>query len=123
VRRGADAFICGEETTLIASLEGLRGMPNPRPPFPAQSGYLGRPTNINNVETFGNVPLVMKNGAEWYSTIGTEKSKGTKIFALAGRVRNTGLIEVPMGTTMREIVFDIGGGIDKAARLARHVLV
>jgi NADH-quinone oxidoreductase subunit F len=116
VRMGAGAFVCGEETALIASLEGRRGMPNPRPPFPAQSGYLGKPTNINNVETFGNVPLVMKNGAKWYSAIGTEKSKGTKIFALAGRVRNTGLVEVPMGATMREIVFDIGGGIGKGRK-------
>ncbi|MCL5281911.1 MAG: FAD-dependent oxidoreductase [Planctomycetes bacterium] len=116
VRMGAGAFVCGEETALIASLEGLRGMPNPRPPFPAQSGYLRRPTNINNVETFGNVPLVMKNGAEWYSAIGTEKSKGTKIFALAGRVNNTGLVEVPMGATMRQIVFDVGGGIGKGRK-------
>ncbi len=116
VRMGAGAFVCGEETALIASLEGLRGMPNPRPPFPAQSGYMRRPTNINNVETFGNVPLVMKNGAKWYSAIGTEKSKGTKIFALAGRVKNTGLVEVPMGATMRQIVFDIGGGVGKGRK-------
>jgi NADH-quinone oxidoreductase subunit F len=116
VRMGAGAFVCGEETALIASLEGLRGMPNPRPPFPAQSGYQRRPTNINNVETFGNVPLVMKNGAQWYSAIGTEKSKGTKIFALAGRVKNTGLVEVPMGATMRQIVFDVGGGIGTGRR-------
>ncbi len=116
VRMGAGAFVCGEETALIASLEGLRGMPNPRPPFPAQSGYQRRPTNINNVETFGNVPLVMKNGSKWYSAIGTEKSKGTKIFALAGRVKNTGLVEVPMGATMRQIVFDVGGGIGKGRK-------
>jgi NADH-quinone oxidoreductase subunit F len=116
VRMGAGAFVCGEETALIASLEGLRGMPSTRPPFPAQSGYLRKPTNINNVETFGNVPLVMKNGATWYSALGTEKSKGTKIFALAGRVRNTGLVEVPMGATMRQIVFDIGGGIGKGRK-------
>ncbi len=116
VRMGAGAFVCGEETALIASLEGLRGMPNPRPPFPAQSGYMRRPTNINNVETFGNVPLVMKNGAKWYSAIGTEKSKGTKIFALAGRVENTGLVEVPMGATMRQIVFDVGGGVGKGRK-------
>jgi NADH-quinone oxidoreductase subunit F len=116
VRMGAGAFVCGEETALIASLEGLRGMPNPRPPFPAQSGYMRRPTNINNVETFGNVPLVMKNGAKWYSAIGTEKSKGTKIFALAGRVKNTGLVEVPMGATMRQIVFDVGGGVGKGRK-------
>jgi NADH-quinone oxidoreductase subunit F len=116
VRKGAGAFVCGEETALIASLEGQRGMPNPRPPFPAQSGYLGRSTNINNVETFGNVPLVIKNGAAWYSALGTDKSKGTKIFALAGRVQNTGLVEVPMGATMRQIVFDIGGGIGKGRK-------
>ena len=110
VRMGAGAFVCGEETALIASLEGKRGMPNPRPPFPAQSGYQGCPTNINNVETFANVPLIISRGAKWYSSIGTEKSKGTKIFALAGRVQNTGLVEVPMGTTLRQIVYEIGGG-------------
>jgi NADP-reducing hydrogenase subunit HndC len=122
VRMGAGAFVCGEETALIGSLEGRRGMPCPRPPFPAQSGYMGKPTNINNVETFANVPLVMREGAEWYGRIGTEKSKGTKIFALAGRVANTGLVEVPMGATLREIIFEIGGGIPeggefKAAQL------
>jgi len=122
VRMGAGAFVCGEETALIASLEGRRGMPCPRPPFPAQSGYMGKPTNINNVETFANVPLIIKNGSEWYSKMGTEKSKGTKIFALAGKVKNTGLVEVGMGTTLREIVYDIGGGIEndgnfKAAQL------
>lgn len=122
VRMGAGAFVCGEETALIASIEGQRGIPRTRPPFPAVSGYLGKPTNINNVETFANVPLILRNGAKWYSAIGTEKSKGTKIFALAGRVRNTGLVEVPMGTTLREIVYDIGNGIDgdapfKAAQL------
>ncbi len=111
IRQGAGAFVCGEETALIASLEGKRGMPRPRPPFPAQSGYLGKPTNINNVETFANIPIVIKNGADWYSQIGTEKSKGTKIFALAGKVNNTGLVEVPMGTTLRQIIYDIGGGI------------
>jgi len=116
VRMGAGAFVCGEETALIASLEGKRGMPRPRPPFPAVSGYMGKPTNINNVETFANVPLIMQKGSQWYSTIGTEKSKGTKIFALAGRVNNTGLVEVPMGTTLREIVFDIGGGIPKGRK-------
>ena len=108
---GAGAFVCGEETALIASLEGKRGMPTTRPPFPAQKGYMGKPTNINNVETLANVVLVMKNGAKWYNSIGTDKSKGTKIFALAGKVNNTGLVEVPMGTTFREIVYDIGGGI------------
>ena len=111
IREGAGAFVCGEETALIASIEGSRGMPRPRPPFPAVSGYLGKPTNINNVETFANVPLIMLKGSQWYSAIGTEKSKGTKIFALAGKVKNTGLVEVPMGITLREIVFDIGGGI------------
>jgi len=121
VRMGAGAFVCGEETALIESLEGQRGMPRPRPPFPAQSGYMGKPTNINNVETFANVPLIMKNGAAWYSAIGTEKSKGTKIFALAGKVNNTGLVEVPMGTTLRQIVFDIGDGIpnDKEFKAAQ----
>ncbi|MBM3129025.1 MAG: NADH-quinone oxidoreductase subunit NuoF [Chloroflexi bacterium] len=114
VRMGAGAFVCGEETALIASLEGKRGMPNPRPPYPAQKGYRGKPTNINNVETFANVPLIMQMGAPEYSTIGTEKSKGTKIFALAGKVNNTGLVEVPMGTTLGEIVFEIGGGIPGA---------
>ena len=113
VRMGAGAFVCGEETALIASLEGRRGMPRTRPPFPAEKGYRGKPTNINNVETFANVPLIIQNGAEWYSDTGTAKSKGTKIFALAGKVNNTGLVEVPMGTTLREIIFDIGGGIPK----------
>ena len=111
VRMGAGAFVCGEETALIASLEGKRGMPITRPPFPAESGYKGKPTNINNVETFANVSVILKDGAKSYSKIGTEKSKGTKIFALAGKVNNTGLVEVPMGTTLREIIFDIGGGI------------
>ena len=111
IHQGAGAFVCGEETALIASLEGRRGMPRPRPPFPAQSGHRGRPSNINNVETFANVPLIILNGHRWYRAIGTEGSKGTKIFALAGKVRNTGLVEVPMGATLREIIFDIGGGI------------
>ena len=122
IRQGAGAFVCGEETALIESIEGQRGMPRPRPPFPAHSGYRGCPTNINNVETFANVPLIINNGADWYSGIGTENSKGTKIFALAGTVKNTGLVEVPMGATLRHIVFDIGGGIPdgkafKAAQL------
>ena len=112
VRIGAGAFVCGEETALIASLEGNRGMPRPRPPFPAVSGYKGKPTNINNVETFANIPLIMQKGSKWYSAIGTEKSKGTKIFALAGKVNNTGLVEVPIGRPLREIIFDIGGGIE-----------
>ena len=111
VRMGAGAFVCGEETALIASLEGRRGMPNSRPPFPAQSGYMGKPTTINNVETLANVPLIIRNGAGWYNQIGTEKSSGTKIFALAGKVKYTGLVEVPMGTALREIVYDIGGGL------------
>jgi NADH:ubiquinone oxidoreductase subunit F (NADH-binding)/NAD-dependent dihydropyrimidine dehydrogenase PreA subunit/(2Fe-2S) ferredoxin len=110
-RIGAGAFVCGEETALIASLEGKRGMPRPRPPFPAEKGYHGKPTNINNVETFANVPLIINNGAGWYSGIGTDGGRGTKIFALAGKVNNTGLVEVPMGATLRRIVFDIGGGI------------
>jgi len=116
IREGAGAFVCGEETALIASLEGQRGMPRPRPPFPAQQGYRGKPTNINNVETLANVPLIILNGKDWYRSIGTEESKGTKIFALAGKVNNTGLVEVPMGTTIRQIVFDIGGGIPKNRR-------
>jgi NADH:ubiquinone oxidoreductase subunit F (NADH-binding)/(2Fe-2S) ferredoxin len=111
VRMGAGAFVCGEETALIASIEGLRGEPRVRPPFPAQKGLWGKPSNINNVETFANVPQIFLKGVEWFSSMGTEKSKGTKTFALAGDVANTGLIEVPFGTTLREIVFDIGGGI------------
>lgn len=110
---GAGAFVCGEETALIASIEGKRGMPRPRPPFPATSGLWGKPTNINNVETWANVPIIIRNGAEWYASIGTETSKGTKVFALTGKVKNTGLVEVPMGITLREIIFDIGGGILK----------
>ncbi len=108
---GAGAFVCGEETALMASIEGKRGMPRVRPPFPAVSGLWGKPTNINNVETWSNIPHILRNGAEWYTQFGTEKSKGTKIFALTGKVNNTGLVEVPMGTTLKEIIFDIGGGI------------
>jgi bidirectional [NiFe] hydrogenase diaphorase subunit len=111
LRLGAGAFVCGEETALIASIEGKRGTPRPRPPYPAQEGLLGQPTLINNVETYANIPPIVRNGGEWYGSIGTEKSKGTKVFALAGRVKNTGLVEVPMGITLREMVFDIGGGI------------
>jgi NADP-reducing hydrogenase subunit HndC len=111
VRMGAGAFVCGEESALIASLEGQRGMPRPRPPFPAEKGYRGFPTTINNVETLANVPLVMRHGKDWYAAIGTAGSKGTKVFALAGKVKNTGLVEVPMGATLRQIVFDVGGGI------------
>ena len=111
IKEGAGAFVCGEETALIASIEGERGMPRPKPPFPANSGLFGRPTLINNVETLANVPVIMLKGAKWFNSMGTETSKGTKTFALTGEVNNTGLIEVPMGTTLREIVFDIGGGI------------
>ena len=111
VRMGAGAFVCGEESALIASLEGQRGMPRPRPPFPVEKGYRGKPATINNVETLANVPLIIEKGHAWYAAIGTQGSKGTKVFALAGKVRNTGLVEVPMGTTLRQIVYDIGGGI------------
>jgi bidirectional [NiFe] hydrogenase diaphorase subunit len=111
LRLGAGAFVCGEETALIASIEGKRGTPRPRPPYPAQEGLFGEPTLINNVETYANVPPILRNGGEWYAKIGTEKSKGTKVFALAGRVENTGLVEVPMGISLREIIFEIGGGI------------
>jgi len=111
IKAGAGAFVCGEETALLNSIEGQRGMPRPRPPFPAVKGLWGKPTNINNVETFANVPLIFRKGADWYAGIGTEKSKGTKVFALTGKVNNTGLAEVPMGITMREIIFEIGGGI------------
>ena len=111
IKEGAGAFVCGEETALIASIEGERGMPRPKPPFPANKGLFGRPTLINNVETLANVPLIILNGADWFASMGCETSKGTKTFALTGEVNNTGLIEVPMGTTLREIIFDIGGGI------------
>jgi NADH:ubiquinone oxidoreductase subunit F (NADH-binding) len=111
IRMGAGAFVCGEETALIASVEGKRGTPRPRPPFPAMSGLWGKPTLINNVETMASIPPIIRKGGAWYATIGTEKSKGTKVFALAGKINNTGLIEVPMGITLREIINDIGGGI------------
>ena len=111
VRMGAGAFVCGEETALIRSIEGNRGEPYPKPPFPASQGVFGKPTNINNVETYANVPQIIVKGADWFSAMGTEKSKGTKTFALAGDVKKTGLIEVPFGITLREIVFDVGGGI------------
>ena len=110
IRLGAGAFVCGEETALIASIEGERGMPRNKPPFPAQKGLWGKPTIINNVETFANVPVIILNGWEWFSSIGTEKSKGTKVFALGGKIKNTGLVEIPMGTTLREVIYDIGGG-------------
>ncbi len=111
VRLGAGAFVCGEETALISSIEGKRGTPRPRPPYPAEHGLWGAPTLINNVETYANVPPIIRNGGEWFAGRGTEKSKGTKVFALAGKVRHTGLIEVPIGITLREVVFDIGGGV------------
>ncbi|MBN1142904.1 MAG: NADH-quinone oxidoreductase subunit NuoF [Bacteroidales bacterium] len=111
LRYGAGAFVCGEETALIHSMEGGRGEPTMKPPFPSVKGYLGKPTNVNNVETFASVPVIINKGWEWYNTIGTEKSKGTKVFALAGKVNNVGLIEVPMGITLREVIFEIGGGI------------
>jgi NADH-quinone oxidoreductase subunit F len=113
LRLGAGAFVCGEETALMASIEGQRGMPRARPPFPAQAGIDGKPTNINNVETWANVPLIVKNGSGWYGEVGTADSKGTKIFSLAGKVNNTGLVEVPIGSTVKEVIFDIGGGIPK----------
>jgi NADH:ubiquinone oxidoreductase subunit F (NADH-binding)/(2Fe-2S) ferredoxin len=111
IRLGAGAFVCGEETALINSIAGERGMPRPRPPYPSVSGLFGKPTVINNVETWANIPVIIIDGGKWFSTVGTEKSKGTKVFALAGKVINTGLIEVPMGTTLREIIYDVGGGI------------
>jgi bidirectional [NiFe] hydrogenase diaphorase subunit len=121
VRIGAGAFVCGEETALIHSVEGQRGVPRMRPPYPSTAGLWGKPTVINNVEAMGNVPTIIRRGADWFAGIGTEKSKGTKVFALAGQLRNTGLIEVPMGTTLREIVFEIGGGIpgDRAFKAAQ----
>jgi NADP-reducing hydrogenase subunit HndC len=111
LRYGAGAFVCGEETALIHSMEGGRGEPTTKPPFPSVKGYLGKPTNVNNVETFASIPVIINKGHEWYSSIGTEKSKGTKVFALAGKVNNVGLIEVPMGITLHEVIFEIGGGI------------
>lgn len=111
IRYGAGAFVCGEETALIHSMEGKRGEPTLKPPFPAESGYQGKPTNVNNVETLANIPIILTNGAEWFASIGTERSKGTKVFALAGKINNVGLIEVPMGTTLREVIYEIGGGI------------
>jgi NADH:ubiquinone oxidoreductase subunit F (NADH-binding) len=115
IRFGAGAFVCGEETALMRSVEGERGEPRSKPPYPAQSGLWGKPTIINNVETLANVPQILVRGADWYSTMGTEDSKGTKVFALAGQVNNVGLVEVPMGTTLREIIFDIGGGLKDGA--------
>lgn len=111
IRYGAGAFVCGEETALIHSMEGLRGEPTMKPPFPAEAGYLKKPTNVNNVETLANIPMILNKGADWFASIGTERSKGTKVFALAGKINNVGLIEVPMGTTLREVIYEIGGGI------------
>ncbi len=111
IRLGSGAFVCGEETALMASIEGKRGEPRPRPPFPANKGLFGNPTVLNNVETYANVPQIIVKGAEWFNSIGTEKSKGTKVFALGGKIVNTGLVEIPMGTTIRTVVEDIGGGI------------
>ena len=116
IRIGGGAFVCGEETALIASIEGRRGTPRPRPPFPAQSGLWELPTLINNVESFANIPAILRRGGEWYASLGTKKSKGTKVFALCGKVRNVGLIEVPMGTTLRQIIFEIGGGVPEGHR-------
>jgi NADH-quinone oxidoreductase subunit F len=117
IKEGAGAFICGEETALIASIEGKRGMPRAKPPFPAYKGLWGKPTVINNVETLANLPSIIMKGAKWFSAIGTEKSKGTKVFALTGRIKNTGLIEVPMGISLKEIIYDIGGGCEKNRKL------
>jgi len=116
IKEGAGAFVCGEETALMASIEGRRGTPRPRPPFPAQSGLWGKPTNINNVETYANVPLVILNGAEQFASVGTEQSKGTKIFSLAGKINNTGLVEVPIGIPIRKIIFDVGGGVPEGKK-------
>ena len=110
IRIGAGAFVCGEETALMTSIEGFRGEPRPRPPFPAVKGLFGKPTILNNVETYANVPQIILKGADWFASMGTEKSRGTKVFALGGKIHNTGLVEIPMGTTMREIIYDIGGG-------------
>ncbi len=111
IKLGAGAFVCGEETALMTSIEGNRGEPRPRPPYPAVKGLFGKPTTENNVETFANIPAIIRNGAEWFSSMGTEKSKGTKVFALGGKIKNTGLVEIPMGTTLRDIIYEIGGGI------------
>ena len=111
IRLGAGAFVCGEETALMTSIEGNRGEPRPRPPYPAVKGLFGKPTTENNVETFANIPQIILKGADWFASMGTEKSKGTKVFALGGKIENTGLVEIPMGTTLREIIYDIGGGI------------
>ena len=111
IRLGAGAFVCGEETALMTSIEGHRGEPRPRPPFPAVKGLFGKPTLLNNVETYANIPRIILNGADWFASMGTEKSKGTKVFALGGKITNTGLVEIPMGTTLREVIEEIGGGV------------
>jgi NADH-quinone oxidoreductase subunit F/NAD(P)H dehydrogenase (quinone)/NADP-reducing hydrogenase subunit HndC len=121
IYQGAGAFVCGEETALMRSIEGQRGMPRPRPPFPAQAGLWNRPTVLNNVETWANIPQIIVNGGAWYASMGTETSKGTKVFALTGHVNNIGLVEVPMGTTLRTIIYDIGGGIPKKHRKFKAV--
>ncbi len=117
IKYGAGAFVCGEETALIHSIEGERGEPTYKPPFPAESGLWNKPTVVNNVETLANIPAIINNGANWYKSIGTEKSNGTKVFALAGKINNVGLVEVPMGTSLREIIYDIGGGIKTVRNL------
>lgn len=117
IKYGAGAFVCGEETALINSCEGKRGEPNYKPPYPAEEGYWGYPTCVNNVETFSNIPPIITKGADWFLSIGTENSKGTKVFALAGKINNVGLVEVPMGITLREIIYDIGGGIQGGKNL------
>ncbi|MDI9520156.1 MAG: NADH-quinone oxidoreductase subunit NuoF [Bacillota bacterium] len=116
IRLGAGAFVCGEETALMSSIEGRRGEPTPKPPFPAECGLFGKPTNINNVETFANIPQILLNGAEWFRTMGSQRSPGTKVFALGGKINNTGLVEVPMGTPLRTVIYDIGGGIPKGKK-------
>jgi NADH:ubiquinone oxidoreductase subunit F (NADH-binding) len=117
IKEGAGAFVCGEETAMMASIEGARGMPRPRPPFPAQEGLWGKPTNINNVETLANVSAILQRGAKWFASFGTEKSKGTKTFSIAGKVNRTGLIEVPMGIKLGDIIYEIGGGVPKGKKL------
>lgn len=119
LRLGAGAFVCGEETALMTSIEGKRGEPRPRPPFPAVKGLFGKPTILNNVETYANIPQIIIHGAQWFASMGTEKSKGTKVFALGGKVNNTGLVEIPMGTTLRTVIEEIGGGIQTARNLRR----
>ena len=117
LRLGAGAFVCGEETALMTSIEGNRGEPRPRPPFPAVKGLFGKPTILNNVETYANIPQIILKGADWFASMGTEKSKGTKVFALGGKITNTGLVEIPMGTTLREVIEEIGGGIPNGKKV------